>query len=124
MWKFHFELSSCLLSHPISTTHLLKHTKMKLFIPLAFLCVLVISCQAQDPLKEKILCIIETRLSSNLCKSTSKAQAMAGSDPATACSTLETFRIMLPLVGCTTADYDLLHSIVCEHKDIPCSHAA
>ncbi|KAK0041170.1 hypothetical protein Bpfe_029385, partial [Biomphalaria pfeifferi] len=101
-----------------------KHTKMKLLIPLAFLCVLVISCQAQDPLKEKILCIIETRLSSNLCKSTSRAQAMAGNDPATACSTLETFKIMLPLVGCTSADYDLLHSIVCEHKDIPCSQAA
>lgn len=94
---------------------------MKLLLPLVVLGVLVICCQAQDPLKEKVLCIIETQLSSSSCKNSARLQADAENDPATACATLEALRVLLEIVHCTSADYDLLHSVVCEQKDIPCS---
>ncbi|KAH9512691.1 hypothetical protein Btru_037923 [Bulinus truncatus] len=76
-----------------------------------------------DPLRDHIMCIIETQLSSDACKSTARAQAQAGSDPTTACSTLETFRLLLPIVGCTTNDYNILHSVICEHQNVTCTPA-
>ncbi|KAK6962315.1 hypothetical protein BgiMline_032410 [Biomphalaria glabrata] len=69
--------------------------------------------------KEKILCIIET-LSSERCKSSARQHAQSGSNPESACKTLESFKNDLAVVGCNTEDYRKLHAVVCERRDVPC----
>ncbi|KAK0048774.1 hypothetical protein Bpfe_021722 [Biomphalaria pfeifferi] len=84
--------------------------------------VALVAAQTTAPLTEAekrayVMCVIEHNLSSTSCKNIAKSQA-ANNNEATACSTLETFKLTLSLFGCTQADYDLLHKILCEKQHV------
>ncbi|KAH9512694.1 hypothetical protein Btru_037945 [Bulinus truncatus] len=96
---------------------------MNTFLPFALLGIFLATVSAVDDAAAKrayVMCIIETQLSSQSCKTTAKAQA-ANNDESTACATLETFKLLLGIVGCTTDDYNLLHKVLCEKVRVPCN---
>ncbi|KAK0041169.1 hypothetical protein Bpfe_029384, partial [Biomphalaria pfeifferi] len=83
---------------------------------------LVVSVHCDDRvLKEKVDCVIETMLSSERCKETARQHANITPDRQSGCNTIRTFKDTLSHFGCEQSDYDKLHSVVCENKDLKCT---
>ncbi|KAK6962316.1 hypothetical protein BgiMline_032411 [Biomphalaria glabrata] len=85
-----------------------------------FLALLVLWARCDDQMKDKILCVIETQLSTDRCKDVARNGAVTGGDPKSACASLQTFKEGLSIFGCSDADYDILEAMVCFNKDIAC----
>ncbi|KAI8772203.1 hypothetical protein BgiBS90_026683 [Biomphalaria glabrata] len=84
------------------------------------LALLVLGARCDDQMKDKILCVIETQLSTDRCKDVARNGAVTGGDPKSACASLQTFKEGLSIFGCSDADYDILEAMVCFNKDIAC----
>ncbi|XP_059161862.1 uncharacterized protein LOC131944958 [Physella acuta] len=70
--------------------------------------------------KEKVLCIIDTQLSSDSCRATARQQAEGESEQGHACETLKSFQSALDAIGCSKQDYDTLYSVICDDVDTTC----
>lgn len=74
-----------------------------------------------DAHREKVLCVIDTQLSSKTCKATARSQAEGKSDRVAACNTLKNFAAILDKFECTQADYNKLYEVICDNKDVQCT---
>ncbi|CAL1530307.1 unnamed protein product [Lymnaea stagnalis] len=74
-----------------------------------------------DAHREKLLCVIDTQLSSKTCKATIRGQAEGKSDRVEGCNTLKMFEPLLAQFNCTVDDYNKLYEVICEDKDVPCT---
>ncbi|KAK6962319.1 hypothetical protein BgiMline_032415, partial [Biomphalaria glabrata] len=93
---------------------------MKISIVVLSLVALYAWSQSPEDMHAYMGCIIETKLSNEACKAYARSHGPSSPDPAQACSGLQAAKASFLSAGCTVADYNILHAIVCEHQHIQC----